>query len=101
MKKREWFKLVVSVIGTLLLLAAFAIGTFGIWIKVRSEHGLDTYLTPEGVEFNYIGALILLALIPVSLLGGFEIRHWQLRDERDFKKKLESKSSSRCQLLKG
>lgn|GEM_PF-2906318 len=81
------FKLVVSVIGTLLLLAAFGIWTFGIWIKVRSGHGLDTYLTPEGVEFNYIGALILFLLIPISLGIGLGIRYWQLRDERSFKKK--------------
>jgi hypothetical protein len=55
--------------------------------KVRSGHGLDTFLTGEGVEFNYIGALILLLLIPLSLIVGWGIRYWQLKDERSFKKK--------------
>lgn len=55
--------------------------------KVQTGHGLDYYFTGWGVQFNYIGALIVLALVPVTLLVGLGIRWWQLRDERDFRKK--------------
>jgi hypothetical protein len=87
MKAKESVKLIGCVLSAFLVLIIFAAMVFRIVAKVRSGHGLDTYLTPEGVEFNYIGALILLLLIPVSLVIGLGIRYWQLRDERSFKKK--------------
>ncbi len=55
--------------------------------KVRTGHGLDYYFTGWGVQVNYIGVLILLILIPVVVLVGWGIRWWQLRDERDFRKR--------------
>jgi hypothetical protein len=59
--------------------------------KVRSGQGLDTFRTIEGAEFNYIGALILLLLIPVAIVLGWEVRYWRLKDERDFKKRFRIK----------
>lgn len=56
--------------------------------KVRSGHGLDYYFTGWGVQFNYIGAFLLLfVIIPIALLIGYGLRWWQTRDERDFAKR--------------
>lgn len=79
------------VFGVFLVMAMFAGFVYRVVSKVKSGHGLDTYLTPEGVEFNYIGALILLMLIPIALLLGWGVRWWQLREERDFKKQFKVK----------
>ncbi len=72
--------------GTVLLgIVMFAGYVFRVVNKVRFGHGLDRFLTGEGVEFNYIGALILVLLIPLSLIVGWGIRYWQLREEPSFK----------------
>lgn len=55
--------------------------------KVKSGRGLDTFFDGDGVEWNYIGHLVLLGLIPIAVIVGLGIRWWQLREERDFKKK--------------
>ena len=50
--------------------------------KVRTGHGLDYYFTGEGVQMNYIGALIAIAVAAVALLTGWIIRIWsQRRDD--------------------
>lgn len=59
--------------------------------KVRSEHGFDTFYDLNGAEWNYIGRLVLLALIPIALLIGYCIRRWELREERDFRKRFDIK----------
>ena len=70
-----------------LVITAFASFAIRVIDKVRSGHGLDYYFTGEGVRFNYVGALILLVIIPIALLIGWGIRYWSLRGERDFKKR--------------
>ena len=57
------------------------------WRKVASGQGLETYFTGWGVQFNYIGFLVLVAVVPVVLMLGFAVRHWELRHEREFKKR--------------
>jgi len=47
--------------------------------KVRTGHGLDYYFTGEGVQMNYIGALIAVAVAAVALLVGLIIRLWSRR----------------------
>ena len=72
-------------IGLLLIL----IGFFGFCsraiIKVLQGDGLDYYFTGFGYQFNYIGALILFSLIPLTLVIVLFVRRYQTRDERDFK----------------
>ena len=51
--------------------------------KVASGRGLETFRTVWLVEFNYIGLLVALAGVVLSLLvaGGFWLRDWwQWRD---------------------
>ena len=66
-----------------------------VWQKISSGHGLDTYLTGFGVEFNYIGAAVLIAIMPLVLLAGALLNWWHGRDERDFKRRYGSDSESR------
>ena len=47
--------------------------------KVRTGHGLDYYFTGEGVQMNYIGAFITIAVVAVALLIGWIIRFWSQR----------------------
>ncbi len=44
--------------------------------KVRTGHGLDYYFTGYGVQMNYLGALIVIAIAPVALLIGWIIKVW-------------------------
>jgi hypothetical protein len=64
-------------------LAAFVVRA---WDKVAAGKGLDTYFTGWGVQFNYVGFLVLVAIIPLVLIIGYGIRLWELRHERDFKR---------------
>ena len=76
----------IAVAGALSLLGLIAfIGQA--WRKVASGQGLETYFTGWGVQFNYIGLLVFVAVVPVVLLLGFAVRHWELRHEREFKKR--------------
>ena len=84
-------KRICLAVGVFLAMGMFAGYVYRVVSKVKSGHGLDTYLTPEGAEFNYIGVLILLMLIPIALLLGWGLRWWQLREERDFKKQFKIK----------
>jgi hypothetical protein len=59
--------------------------------KISSGEGLDTYKTAWGVEFNYIGLLVMFGVVFLAvLLGlGFQLREWwQLKQiERKYGKK--------------
>jgi hypothetical protein len=57
------------------------------WRKVASGHGLDTYFTGWGVQFNYVGLLVLIAVIPFALLLSYAVRYWELRHERELMKR--------------
>ncbi len=52
--------------------------------KVMAGEGLEYYFTGFGYQFSYLGALILVCLIPVILGGAFAYQWWSERDERDF-----------------
>ncbi len=78
---------VAQFVGGLLIILGGIAFVLRVVEKVKTGHGLDYYFTGWGVRVNYIGVLILLALIPVVLLMGWAIRWWQLRDERDFRKR--------------
>ena len=84
-------KRICLAVSVVLVMGMFAGFVYRVVLKVESGHGLDTYLTPKGVEFNYIGALVLLMLVPIALLLGWGVRWWQLREERDFKKQFKIK----------
>jgi hypothetical protein len=81
--KACWWLLSVGILTTL------GLGSFIIraWDKVASGKGLDVYFTGWGVQFNYVGFLVLVAIIPLVLLIGYGVRYWELRHERDFKRK--------------
>jgi hypothetical protein len=49
---------------------------------VRAGRGLETYRTVWLVEFNWIGLLILLGLIPLALLVGL---FFCLREQREWR----------------
>ena len=85
--KSRFFSLIVLLVGGLLIILGGIGFVFRVVEKVQTGHGLDYYFTGWGVQFNYIGVLILLMLIPVILVVGWVIRWWQLRDERDFHKR--------------
>lgn len=57
------------------------------WRKVASGQGLETYFTGWGVQFNYVGFLVLVAVVPIAVLLGLAIQNWELRHEREFKKR--------------
>ncbi len=84
--KRFSGRVVASIAGLLITCGSVAF-VLRVLEKVRTGHGLDYYFTGWGVQFNYIGVMILLALVPVTLLAGWGIRWWQLREERDFRKR--------------
>ena len=67
-----------------LLVGIFAVGIASaivLWSQIKkaiqlvaSGHGLDTYNTPWLIEFNSIGALVLVASIGIALLVGVALR---------------------------
>jgi len=79
-----WIMFVIAM--SLIVLSAIGWG-FQVLNKVLNGHGLDNYFTFWGVQFNYIGALILCIIGFVVLLLSPVIRWWCLRDERNFKRK--------------
>ena len=87
--KACWWLLSVGLFSTLGLLGFI----LQAWEKVGSGKGLDTYFTGWGVQFNYVGFLVLVALIPLSLLVGYGVRWWELRHERDFTRKFGSRGN--------
>ena len=80
------FPVLKALVVGVILLMVLTTTVLQIVEKVRTGHGLDYYLNGMGVEMNYIGALIAVAIIPIALLLGWAIRWWLLKDERDFKK---------------
>jgi hypothetical protein len=62
---------------------------------VRSGRGLETYHTFWLVEFNWIGFLVLFALIPVALLVGLLFRFQERREWRSLEKKYGGRDRSR------
>lgn len=75
--KRRFPRPIVITIGGILTLLAFASFVLGAVRKVQTGHGMDYYFTGWGVQFNYIGALIVLALSIFALIVGCGIRWWQ------------------------
>ena len=61
--------------------------------KVVTGHGLDYYKTGHGVEMNYIGALIIVCIMPIVLIIGwignkfFKLRENYLISKYNKKKK--------------
>ena len=55
--------------------------------KVLRGHGLDYYISGMGYKLNYLGVLILVALMPLLVLVVWLVAWYQGRDERDFKEK--------------
>ena len=41
------------------------------FLKVQAGEGLDYYISGKGIQFSYIGVLILFLVIPVALAGGW------------------------------
>lgn len=55
--------------------------------KTITGHGLDYYFSGFGYKLSYLGALILIAVIPLLVTLAWLINWIIGRDERDFKKK--------------
>ena len=85
-KRGKTGRVLFAIAGVLVLIAGISF-VLRIVNKVSSGHGLDYYFTGWGVQLNYIGALVLLVVMPLALVVGWAIRWWQLRDERDFRKR--------------
>ena len=63
-----------------------ALGGFG-WMlfvvrKIADGHGHDIYFTWWGVQFSYIGALVLIASAFLVGLAAWLLRWWGTRQER-------------------
>ena len=87
---RRW----VGVAGGILIVLA-GLGFIGrVWTEISSGRGLDTYFTGYGVQFNYVGAAVLLALLPVAFLLGIALNWWYGREERDFKRRYKIEDDS-------
>jgi hypothetical protein len=73
----SWLAGALSVVGFVGMILAFR-------EKLRTGHGGETYRTGHGYQFNYVGALVLIALVPITMIVGSAIGWWQRRDEREF-----------------
>jgi hypothetical protein len=62
--------------------------------KIRTGHGGESYRTGHGYQFNYFGAMVLVALVPVVMIVGLAIGWWQRRDEREFDRRYPPAGSS-------
>jgi hypothetical protein len=74
----------VFIFGTLLSLIGFVGLVLFLFSKVISGEGLDYYFTGFGYKFSYLGALILVCLIPLIMGGAIALQWWSEKDERDF-----------------
>ena len=59
--------------------------------KYLSGELTETYFTGFGVKFSYLGAGILISLIPVIIVIALLLRWWQQREEHDFTGKKKKK----------
>ena len=75
----------MPIIGGPLMLLGLVGFAIRVYQKVSSGHGLDTYFTGWGVRMNYIGALIVLILIPLVLVVAWLINKIiERREMQDF-----------------
>ena len=77
----------VFTIGTVLSLLGFAGFVVYLFNKVISGEGLNYYFTGFGYKFSYLGALILVCLVPLIMGSAVVFQWWSEKDERDFIKK--------------
>jgi hypothetical protein len=68
----------IMILWTLLGIAS---GILYAIIKVRTGHGLDYYLTGEGVEMNYVGFLVAISVIAIALFISWLIRIWSVKKD--------------------
>lgn len=83
--KFSTLKLKEIFIGIMLCLLSFGVLGWALnaYLKVKDGQGLDYYISGTGYQFNYIGVLILFALIPIALGGGWIIGRFLIwRDEK-------------------
>ena len=66
--------------------------------KVKAGQGLDTYHSYKLVEWNYLGALIVLVSVPLVLLLGILFSRWhRYSEQRAFLKETERVMAARTQ----
>jgi hypothetical protein len=90
MKSKEFLQIFLNrTFGVAMIVMMFGfVGFVAVLInKVLSGHGLDYYISGMGYEFNYLGVLILVVLIPFIMMAVWFITWYQEKDERDFKQK--------------
>lgn len=77
--------------ATLIVMVLWLLGGLGFFLrvldKVVSGHGLDYYTTFWGVQFNYVGALMVFIFGAVLLAISPVIYWYSTMEERSFKKK--------------
>ena len=61
----------IAIFGTAIGLATFLLTAI---MKVQSGHGLETYVTPGGAKFSWVGGLIAFVCAFIVLLVGAAIR---------------------------
>jgi hypothetical protein len=76
-----WVLLAVASFGGLLAMVLTGIE------RVHSGHGLQTYRTTWLVEFNWIGFLVLLAVLVVALSIGAFLRYLEWREIRQLQRR--------------
>ena len=83
-------KVVTFILWFLLIVVSLLLGMAAIvaWNKLRSGHGLDAYFANSyQVDQSSIDFLVTIAVVPLAFLIVWAVHWWQLREERDFKKK--------------
>ena len=83
----SWLAGALSILGFVGMVLAFR-------EKIRTGHGGEAYRTGHGYQFNYLGAMVVVALAPVVLIVGSAIGWWQRRDEREFDRRYPQARSS-------
>jgi hypothetical protein len=78
-------------LGTALIIIAVISFLLTILFKVSDGQGLDYYISGKGYKLNYLGVLILLAVLPLFGLVAWLLRWYQQRHERDFEEKYTKK----------
>ena len=70
--------------------------------KVTSGKGLDYYLTGSGIKFNYIGALVVIIILSVTLPVSFYYgKQWKKREkEKLAKSNLRKKNKNKYKLTR-